>query len=95
LQHELGHTLCDRNHTTPDPVWFYDCELMHPSGPAKGKANQMTRNKIRVDTVANRGGWKALWEDLASGYGGAARARISALAGAWLVADDGSPGFPW
>jgi hypothetical protein len=86
LQHELGHTLGDRNHTINEPAWFYDGELMHPSGPALGKANRRTRHKVLVDTIQDNGGtWEAYYEELATGYGGAMRARIAAIAQPWLV----------
>jgi hypothetical protein len=56
----------------------------------------MTAHEVRVDTVVNDGGiWKGTHLDLPTGYGGAARARITSMAAAWQVADDGSPGFPW
>lgn len=96
LQHELGHTLVDCNHVVSDPDWFYRHELMHASGPAEAKSNQMSRNKVIVDTVEHDGSdWKGKYKDLADGYGGAARARIRSLASRWLVDDDGKPGYPW
>ncbi|MBA3548195.1 MAG: choice-of-anchor D domain-containing protein [Nannocystis sp.] len=97
LQHELGHTFADCNHTIKEPAWFYSSELMHPSGPQSpnASANKMTRHKIKMDTVANNGGWQSLFQDAAEGYGGAVRARIATLAPAgWLTAG-GGPGFPW
>lgn len=92
VQHEVGHTLADYNHTLRDPTWFYKCELMHAGGPPVGKANQMTRNKIRVDGIVNAGGWGSDYIDLAAGYGGAARARITRLAAAWC---NPATTFPW
>ncbi len=97
LQHELGHTFADCNHTIREPAWFYSSELMHPSGPQppNAAANKVTRHKIKMDTVANNGVWQSLFQDAAQGYGGVVRARISALAPAgWLIAG-GGPGFPW
>ncbi len=94
LQHECGHTFADCNHTPRDPAWFYECELMHPSGPAKGAANQMTRHKIQVDTTVDNGGWQSLSVNLDHGYAGAARARIDRLAPGWKIAAAG-PGYPW
>ncbi|MCB9594695.1 MAG: hypothetical protein H6719_18390 [Sandaracinaceae bacterium] len=94
--HELGHTFADCNHTPKEPKWFYSSELMHPSGPQapNAKANKMTRHAIQVDTAVNEAGWKSKFITLASGYGGAARARIARLAGGWLDTS-GGPGFPW
>jgi len=92
LQHEVGHTLVDCNHTLSEPSWFYKYELMHASGPPMGKANRMTRHKIKVDTALNAGGWKSDYIVLAEGYGGAARARITRLAPQWCT---GATDFPW
>lgn len=86
FQHELGHTLSDRNHTVPDPAWFYGDELMHASGPVRAKANRRTRHEILVDTVRlSADTWQAYYETLPSGYGGAMRARIADIAGGWVL----------
>lgn len=96
LSHELGHTFADHNHTPKEPKWFYASELMHGSGPQSpfAKANKMTRHAIKVDSVVDENGWKSKFIDLADGYGGAARARIAALAASWLD-QTGGPGYPW
>jgi hypothetical protein len=94
LSHEFGHTLADCDHTTSQPNWFYDWELMHTEGPVRGNANTMTRHAIRVVSVHRNGpDWESYYIDCPNGYGQVARDRIAAKAAAWLSVNQ--PGFPW
>jgi hypothetical protein len=94
LSHEFGHTLADCDHTTSEPEWFYDWELMHNAGPKRQTANTMTRHAIRVVSVRSNGpDWESYYIDCPNGYGKVARDRIAAKAAAWLAVNQS--GFPW